>query len=81
MINPLKKKHEPLTPAGVRYDYTALCNASVYGSRYPVPGSYQTPNGVIVNFKNALNCGLQGFIDAVDVYVKVPNMWCFGDPE
>jgi len=28
MINPLKRKNEPLTPAGVRYDYTALCNAS-----------------------------------------------------
>lgn len=27
-MNPLKKKLEPKTPAGERYDYNALCNAS-----------------------------------------------------
>ncbi len=60
----------------------ALMNASVYGSRYPVPAGYQTPSGVITSFANAVTaCSLETFVSTVDVYGKVPDMWCFGSAE
>ncbi|MDP2787282.1 MAG: hypothetical protein Q8O79_04325 [Pseudomonadota bacterium] len=60
----------------------ALMNASVYGSRYPVPAGYQTPAGVINMFSAAAsNCTLEDFVTIVDIYGKVSDMWCFGDRE
>lgn len=55
----------------------ALLNASVYGSRYPTP--YQTASAVITAFSTAANnCGLTGFVSAVDVY-DPRSTWCFGE--
>lgn len=59
----------------------ALMNASVYGSRYPVPAGYQTPTGIITNFLNYVTaCNLDTFVRTVDVYTT-SNMWCFGSEE
>lgn len=59
----------------------ALLNASVYGSRYPVPVAYQTPAGVISAFASAYTCGLTDFVTKVDIYSTAPNLWCFGAEE
>jgi len=75
----LCNKNEGFLKTAAFHAVAALLNASVYGSRYPVPPGYQTPSGVITAFNNAVtNCTLEAFITTVDVYTS-NNTWCFGD--
>jgi hypothetical protein len=72
-------KSEGFLQTAAFHAVAALLNASVYGSRYPVPPGYQTPSGVINSFKSAVaSCDLETFVNTVDVYTS-SSTWCFGD--
>jgi len=88
LLQAVRKEKEPKNLCGKSAGFlqtaafhavAALLNASVYGSRYPVPLGYQTPSGVRTSFNNAVaNCTLETFVTAVDVYTS-NGTWCFGD--